>query len=126
MKHLLRAVVAAAALALSTTVLAAAQDMPSQQAPAGAARAHAHRFADAIHSLSLSSDQQSRIDELHRNYKAQQKGITDKNQRRANRRAFHKAVLGVLSPDQRAQLKSAMHQGRTRPPSGEDEGEPNS
>ncbi len=108
-----RVAAVAAALALSTTVLAVAQDMPAPAAQS-APRAHtgAHRFATAVHSLSLSSDQQARIDQLHQQFKAQQKGIADKNQRRANRKSFHEAVMGVLTPDQRAQLKSMMKQSR--------------
>ncbi len=110
----------ALAATLAFPLAAAAQSapppaVPAQAAPAQAAPAHHHvRFMDAVRSLSLTPDQQQKIAAF-TSERAQANAGADAPTRHANAKKFRHEIVGILTPDQRAQLRAAMTQAMTAP-----------
>ncbi len=102
----------ALAVALAFPLAAAAQSAPppvapSQAAPAQDAPAQHHvRFMDAVRSLSLTPDQQQKIAAFASERKQANAGA-DAPTRRANAKKFRHEIVAILTPDQRAQLRTA-------------------
>ncbi len=85
---------------------------------AGAQTAHAHHHAGylaAVRSLALTPDQQQQIQAFVRERKTANAGA-DLPTRRANGKTFRQEVTGILTPDQRVQLRAALAQQRAAAP----------
>ena len=101
---------AALAATLLTPLVASAQTMPPAAAPVQH-RHHAGRFVTAVHTLNLSADQRRQIDDAIASNRAASRGA-DKATKQANRQRMHAQIDGILTPDQRAQLKAELHRKR--------------
>ena len=119
----LRPLFGAFILAITLPLAAAAQTAPAPPPPGAAppaqppaaAPAHPHpRFMAAIRSLGLTADQMQQIRGFARERKAANDGA-DAPTRHANAKKFRSEVDGVLTSDQRAQLRAAIVQQRTAP-----------
>jgi len=111
-----RSFLPALVLALAVPLAAVAQTAPAAP-PAAAAQPAPHhhaRYLAAVRSLGLTPGQQQQIDGFARARKAADAGA-DPATRRANAKKFRHDVAGVLTPDQRAQLHTALHPGAAAP-----------
>ena len=110
---------AAAVLAASLTVPAAAFAQQAPSVPAGAAPVtapgqhghHRNGFRAALRGLNLSASQKTQIDQIFAQARGQNKGA-DPQTRKANRAKVRAQVEAVLTPAQRTQLQSALQQAR--------------
>jgi len=114
----IRSLIAALALTLALPLVADAQTAPAPAAaaPAGAAAPHAHargRYMAALRSLGLTADQQSQIRGFVSATKTANAGA-DTATRHANLKALRREILGVLTPDQRTQLRATLKQQRAQ------------
>jgi Spy/CpxP family protein refolding chaperone len=82
--------------------------------PAGSAapghRHHGSRWMHAIRSLNLSASQQRQIQDAVAQTRQANRNA-DQQTRRANRQKLHAQIEAILTPDQRAQLKSQLQRG---------------
>jgi Spy/CpxP family protein refolding chaperone len=119
----IRFLTAAIALTLALPLAAAAQTAPAPAAPAAGAPAAAPRpharvhYMAALHSLGLTADQQSQIRGFVSATKTANAGA-DAATRRANLKAMRREIAGVLTPDQRTQLRATLKQQRTQQQTG--------
>ena len=117
-----RSLLGAFILTVTVPLAAAAQTAPAPPPaaappapPAPAAPVHPHpHFMAAIRSLGLSADQMQQIRGFASERKTANDGA-DAPTRHANAKKFRSEVDGVLTPDQRTQLRAAMVQQRTAP-----------
>jgi Spy/CpxP family protein refolding chaperone len=116
----IRSIVATAVLAASLTVPVAAfaQQAPPLGAPSAAPGQpgahhgrHHNGFRTALRGLNLSTAQKTQIDQIFAQARGQNKGA-DPATRKANRAKVRSQVEAVLTPAQRAQLKSVLQQAR--------------
>jgi Spy/CpxP family protein refolding chaperone len=123
-----RSLLALLALSFALPLAASAQttpQMPPQDAPPGAGapaapgatphRHHHNRYMSALHSLALSPDQQQQIRGFMRDTRAANQGA-DPQTKHANVKKMRSEIDGILTPDQRTQLRAALVQQRTNPP----------
>jgi len=106
-------------LALAATIsapLAAAAQTSSSPVPSASAapltghhRHHHQSFARALRSLNLSDAQKQQIATF-RSQEQQANQHADAGTRRANAATMRAQIMGVLTPDQRAQLQAHAHQ----------------
>jgi len=113
---------AAAALAgaIAIPTVAGAQSTPVPLAPGAAApqvRHHGHHGAlrTALNGLGLSAGQRSQIDQAFAQARVANKGA-DKATRRADRTKLRAQIDAILTPAQRAQLKTTLQQERRNRP----------
>ncbi len=109
---MIRPLIAALALTLAGPLAANAQTAPAPAAApvagAVAPRHHARgRYMAALRSLGLTADQQSQIRGFVSATKTANAGA-DVSTRHANLKALRGEILGVLTPDQRTQLRAAL------------------
>ncbi len=115
-----RSALIALAVTVAAPLAASAQSAPAAPpAPPAAVAPQPHhhhhaRYLAAIRSLGLTPDQQQQIQGFVRERKAANAGA-DAATRHVNAKKFRHEILGVLTPDQRAQLHAAMVQQRTTP-----------
>jgi len=106
----------AIAVLVAATVIqtgaAFAQTAPQPAAPVAATQRHHH--SSLFRGLNLSSDQKAQIKSIRQKYRAQNKDITDRNQRRESMRAQRKEIMAVLNPDQRAKFQQRLQTLRER------------
>jgi Spy/CpxP family protein refolding chaperone len=100
-----------ASLAVPVAALAQQAPPPAAATFAPGARAnHGHRHGGgmrkALHSLNLSSAQQTQIDQAFA--QARQNRSTDPATRKANRAQLRSRIEAILTPAQRAQLKATL------------------
>ena len=106
----LQATVLAGLLAAGLTVPAVAQE---QQAPPPVTQSHGDRMMHRFDNLNLSDAQRSQIQTLMQNYRqAHPKGSAPDPDAR---KALRQQIEAVLTPDQRAQLKSEFRHHRQPP-----------
>ncbi len=120
----LRFVPAFAFIALLAGPLAAGAQTPPPPGPAGSPapamsvphhRHHRHHdaFASALHSVTLTPAQQQQI----ASFRAQTKKANanaDPATRKANTQKLHDQIMGVLTPDQKAQVTAAMQRSASK------------
>jgi Spy/CpxP family protein refolding chaperone len=118
-RHYLGALALAAAFALP--LAASAQTAPAPGAAAPAATAHHHhrrhhhhnRYMHAMRGLGLSAAQKQQIAGIMKSSHGANKSA-DPQTRRANAKALHQQIEGVLTDSQRSQLHAKLAQGRPR------------
>lgn len=102
---------AAAALILGASLVSALPALAQDQPQAGPPQAQRGRMMGRmLMSITppLSDDQKNRIRQLRSDMQKQNANVTDREQRRANAKAFYDKINGVLSPAQQADFKSKM------------------
>ncbi len=96
---------------------ASAQSSPAPVASPAAGYHHKHRhvsFNRALRDLTLTPAQQQQID----GFRAAEQTANmnaDQPTKEANARKMHEQIIGVLTPDQKAQLEAALHPNRMKP-----------
>jgi Spy/CpxP family protein refolding chaperone len=104
-----------AAFALPLAASAQVVPAPGMAAPAPGAPQHHHhhgsRYMHAMRGLGLSPAQKQQIAGIMHGARGQNKDA-DPQTRRANARALHQQIEGVLTADQRSQLHANLAQGR--------------
>ncbi len=88
---------------------------PAASAPAGTHHHHRHRnsLMHSLRSLHLTAAQQSQVASFRAAAK-QANQNADPATREANGRKLHSQIMGILTPDQQAQLKAQRHQNGAR------------
>jgi len=91
----------------------AAASTDAKAAPAG----HRHgRWMKDIQALNLTPDQKTKIDGYVAASKSANATVTDKEARHNSMKALRTQIMGVLTPDQQAQLKAKMQAERAEAP----------
>ncbi len=121
-RHHLGALALLAAFALPLAASAQTVPAPGAAAPAPAAGApHHHRrhhrnpYMHAMRGLNLSDAQKQQISGILKSARGQNKNA-DPQARRANVRALHQQIEGILTADQRSQLHAKLAAGRQHMP----------
>jgi Spy/CpxP family protein refolding chaperone len=96
-------------------VPALAQDGPPPGGPPGGAQ-RGQMMAKMLMSLNppLSDKQKAQIIEMRKAMEKQNASVTDRDQRRANMKAFMDKINGVLTPAQQADLKKKRDEMRAK------------
>ena len=89
----------------------AAGAAPAGSVPNGAPQHRHPRYLLAVRSLTLTADQKQQIAGFLHDTKAANQGA-DRGTRRANAKKLRDEINGVLTPDQRTQLRAALAQQR--------------
>ncbi len=94
---------------------ALAQDGPPPGGPGGAQRG-GQMMAKMLMSLNppLSDKQKAQIIEMRKAMEKQNEGVTDREQRRANMKAFYEKINGVLTSAQQADFKKKRDEMRAK------------
>lgn len=107
------ALLAACALPLAISAQTYPATAPDAAAPPAAAAHHHHRnpYMRAMRNLNLSDAQKQQIMAFFKSSRSATK-VADKQTRRATMLALHKQIEGVLTDDQRTQLRTELERGR--------------
>jgi Spy/CpxP family protein refolding chaperone len=69
---------------------------------------HHHSFMHALKSVSLTPDQQKQVDAF-KAQEAKANAGADRSTKEANAAKMRQQIMGILTPDQKAQVQDAMH-----------------
>jgi Spy/CpxP family protein refolding chaperone len=100
---------------LGAVMLGAVPALAQDQPPAGAQQ-RGQMMAKMLMSLNppLSDKQKAQIIDMRKAMERQNASVTDRDQRRANMRAFYEKINGVLTPAQQADFKKKRDEMRAK------------
>lgn len=119
--HRLLSTLALAAIVVAPLGAFAQAAPPAQTAPnamTGTPRHHHHHhhaFMRSLRTLSLTDAQKAQIKDIAKSTRAANEGA-DRATRKANGEKMRASVLGVLTPDQKIQLQTAMSKAKAQTP----------
>ncbi len=106
-----------AGIALGFVPAALAQDAPGGPPPGAPPSAGGHqRRGQILMSLNLSDGQKAQVRSIIAAARAQNKNVTDRDQRRANMKAAFEKIDTVLTPAQRTQFHTKLAAARAQEP----------